>query len=90
MKNKDNKLFFSAPEVAKMLKVSRMTIINKIGQGLIKAEKIGRNYIIPREEVEHVLYGKKDLTEKEKKEISSAVEKAIEEYGHAIRMLGKE
>lgn len=90
MKNKDNKLFFSAPEVAKILKVSRMTIINKIKQDLIKAEKIGRNYIVPREEVEHVLDNKKDLTEKDKKEISSAVEKAIEEYGNAIRMLGKE
>ena len=90
MKNKDNKLFFSAPEVAKLLKVSRMTIINKINAGLIKAEKIGRNYIIPREEIEHVLGDVLDLSVKDRKEINSAVEKAIKEYGEAIRMLGKE
>lgn len=90
MKNKDNKLFFSAPEVAKLLKLSRMTIINKIRRGLIKAEKIGRNYVIPREEIEHVLGDFKSLSEKEKKEISMAVERAVKEYGQAIRMLGKE
>lgn len=90
MKNKDNKLFFSVPEVAKILKISRMTIINRINKGLIKAEKIGRNYIIPREEIEHVLDGNKNISEKDKKEINIAVERAVKEYGEAIRMLGKE
>lgn len=88
MQNKDNKLFFSAPEVAKILKVSRATIVNRIKKGEIEAEKIGRNYAVQREEIEHLL--DKKLSPEEKNEISNAVEKAIKEYGEAIRMLGKE
>ncbi len=90
MKNKDNKIFFSAPEVAKLMKVSRATIASKIRQGFIKGEKIGRNYIIPREEIEHLLGYKTNLTEKDKEEVNMAVERAVKEYGQAIRMLGKE
>lgn len=90
MKNKDNKQFFSGPEVAEILKVSRATIANRVRKGIIKAEKIGRNYVIPREEIEHLLEGNQKLTEKNKKEINKAVERAVKEYGKAIRMLGKE
>lgn len=90
MKNKDKKIFFSTTEVAKLLHISRVSVFNKIKQGLIKAEKVGRNYIIPREEIEHLLGEDKKLSEKDKEEISGAVERAIKEYGQAIRMLGKE
>lgn len=90
MKNKENKLFFSCPEVAKIMKVSRATIATRIRQGLIKAQRIGKNYAIPREEIEHFLDGDRSLTEKDKKEINMAVERAVKEYGQAIRMLGKE
>lgn len=90
MKNKENKIFFSTIEVAKLLHISRITVFQKIKKGLIKAEKIGKNYAIPREEIEHLLEYNKNLTEKDKKEINNAVRRAIDEYGQAIRMLGKE
>ena len=90
MKNKENKIFFSTIEVAKLLHISRIAVFQKIKQGLIKAEKIGKNYAIPREEIEHLLEINKNLTEKDKKEINNAVRRAIDEYGQAIRMLGKE
>jgi excisionase family DNA binding protein len=90
MKNKDEKIFFSTYEVAKFLKISRIAVFNKIKQGLIQAEKIGRNYAIPREEIEHLLGDNKKLSEKSKEEINMAVERAVKEYGQAIRMLGKE
>ena len=90
MKNKENNIFFSTIEVAKLLHVSRIAVFQKIKQGLIKAEKIGKNYAIPREEIEHLLETNKNLTEKDKKEINNAVRRAIDEYGQAIRMLGKE
>ncbi len=90
MKNKDKKIFFSASEVAKIMNVSKMTISNKIRKGVIKAEKIGRNYIIPRKEIEHLLEDNKSLTEKDKRGVNMAVERAIKEYGQAIRMLGEE
>ena len=38
-------------EVAKVLKISRIAVFKKIKSGEIKAEKIGRNYVIPKEEV---------------------------------------
>ncbi len=88
MENKDNKLFFSAPEVAKILKVSRATIVNRIKKGTIKAQMVGPNYLIQREEIEHLLDKKLSLADK--KQITDAVEKAVMEYGEAIRMLGKE
>ncbi len=90
MQNKDKKIFFSTIEVAKLLHISRISVFNKIKQGLIKAEKIGRNYIIPREEIEHLLGNIKNVSEKDKKEINKAVERAVREYGQALRMLGKE
>lgn len=90
MKNKENKIFFSTIEVAKLLHISRIAVFQKIKQGLIKAEKIGKNYAIPREEIEHLLEINKNLTEKDKKEINDAVRRAVNEYGQAIRMLGKE
>ena len=90
MKNKENKLFFSGPEVAEIMNVSRATIATKIRKGIIKAEKIGRNYAIPREEIEQFLDGGKSLSEQSKKEIKNSVDRTIKEYGQAIRMLGKE
>ena len=90
MENKDAKIFFSTIEVAKLLHISRIAVFNKIKQGTLKAEKLGRNYIIPREEIEHLLDHKKNISEKDKKEVNLAVERAVKEYGQAIRMLGKE
>lgn len=90
MENKDKKIFFSTTEVAKLLHISRIAVFNKIKQGLIKAEMIGKTYAIPREEIEHLLEDNNILTEKDKKEINIAVERAVTEYGQAIRMLGKE
>ncbi len=90
MESKNKKMFFSTPEVAKLLKLSRVAIFNKIKAGLIKAEKVGRNYLIPREEIEHFLSGHKKISPSEREEIKKSVQKAIEEYGEAIRMLGKE
>lgn len=90
MKNKGEKMFFSTTEVAKLLKVSRVAIFQKIKLGLLNAEKMGRNYLIPREEIEHLLDDNQKLTEKDKEEIKNAVERAVREYGEAIRMLGRE
>lgn len=90
MENKDKKIFFTTAEVAKLLKISRVAVFNKIKSGYIKAEKIGRNYAVQREEIEHLLDGNNKLTQKDKQEISSAVERAVKEYGEAIRLLGRE
>lgn len=85
--NKD-KTHISTTELAKILGVSRVTIFNKIKNGEIKAEKVGRNYVIPVEEVDQTV--KKSLSSSRKAEIEGAVTKTIKEYGETLRLLGKE
>jgi len=90
-RNKDilkNKRFFSTAELAKMLGVSRVAVFKKIRSGAIHAEKIGRNYIIPSEEIAAILG--LFVSEKRRKEIDLSVERTVREYGDALRRLGKE
>ncbi len=90
--NKDiinkNKEYFSTAEVASLLGVSRIAIFKKIKSGQIKAEKIGRNYIIPREEYEAILGV--FISDDRKKYIDDIVDRVVKKYGPALRKLGKE
>jgi excisionase family DNA binding protein len=90
MEKLKDKLFFTTAEVASLLKVSRVTIFQKIKSGSLEAKKFGRNYLIPREEIEQLVVNKGKLTENEKKEIKESIDRSIKEYGEAIRMLGRE
>lgn len=87
MENKDKK-HISATEMAKILGVSRTAVFNKIQKGDIKAEKVGRNYIIARDELSRILGS--ELSEEKKKGIEESVDKTLKEYGEALRLLGKE
>lgn len=82
------KNIFSTSEVAKLLRVSRVAIFKKIKTGKIKAQKIGRNYVIRKADLPMKIGG--ELTEEKKKVIAEAVEKTVVEYGEALRLLGKE
>ena len=90
MKNKPE--YISAPALAKLLKVSRVAIFNRIKKGQIPAKKIGRNYAIPSEFVDAVVHNDdfSALTENDRTEIKKAVDKVIKEYGETLRLLGKE
>ncbi len=81
--------YFSTSEVAKILDVTRVTVFRWIKDGSIKAHKIGRNYVIPHEEVIKHL-DTRPLTEIDKQEIKALVDKTIKDYGETIRMLGRE
>lgn len=83
----NKKDFYSTTEVAKLIGVSRITVFRRIKSGRIKAEKIGRTYAIPREEL-GVILGK-TLTEEQKRIITAGVKKAIKDYGRTLEMLGK-
>ncbi len=87
MENKDKK-FISATEAANILGISRTAVFKKIQNGDIKAQKVGRNYIIAHDELNRILG--RELTEEKKKDIEASVDKTIREYGEALRMLGKE
>lgn len=79
---------FSTTKVAKILGISRQAVLKKIASGEIKAEKIGRNYIINRGNLPIESGG--ELTEAKKEIINRAVRKTVREYGKTLRLLGKE
>ena len=82
------KKFLSTTEAAKILGVSRVTVFQKIKKGEIKALKVGRNYVIPSDNLSPIFYG--EINEEDKKEISRTVDKVVEQYGDALKKLGNE
>ena len=81
-----NEKYITIPQLAKLLGLSRIEVYRRVRKGQIKAEKIGRIYVIEDKEVSHIL-GKK-LTAKDKGQIEKAVKKAVIEYGEVLRKLG--
>ncbi|MDE1940603.1 MAG: excisionase family DNA-binding protein [Patescibacteria group bacterium] len=64
---------YSTVEAAKLLHVSRITIFNRIKSGLIPAHKVGRNFVIGREDLEAALGH--TITARQKDEIKRVVKK---------------
>jgi len=89
MEKIENKSYFTTSEVAKLLKVSRITIFNHIKKGLIKANKVGKTYLISREEVLRLAESDK-LTKKRQEEIGREVDFIVKKYGEALKKLGEE
>lgn len=85
MKNKE---FLSVKQLADLLGISRVAVFYKIKSGMIKAEKVGKTYIIPRMQLKGVLLASSD--ENLKKEVEKGVKKVVAEYGETLKMLGKE
>jgi len=83
-----SKNLYSTSEAAAILKQSRVEIFRKIKSGKIMAEKIGRNYVIPRESLMEALG--KSVGEKNKIEIEKAIDKAFKEYGKTFKLLSRE
>jgi len=84
----ENRNSLSTAEVAKILGVSRIAVFKKIKRGKIKAQKIGRNYVIDAADLSSALGAV--LSQGRKKEIEKTVDKTVKEYGEALKMLGKE
>jgi excisionase family DNA binding protein len=80
--------YYTVKEFADLIGVSRVTIFKKIKSEQIKAEKIGRNYIIYKKDLSG-MFGN-TLTQEGKDDIKLGVAKVLEDYGDTIRMLGKE
>lgn len=83
-----DKKYVSTAELASLLGISRQAIFKKIKSGEIKAEKIGRNFIIGKENLSEILGAV--LTDKQKQEIEKSVNKTISEYGKTLKLLGQE
>ena len=82
------KNMYSTAEIANILHLSRIEVFRKIKAGKIKAEKIGRNYVIPHDSIEEIL-GETIGTHK-KEEIEKVIDKAMKEYGETFKRLSKE
>jgi excisionase family DNA binding protein len=82
------KIFLSTSEAAKLLGISRIAVFKKIKSGAIKAKKVGRNFVIAKEELPDILG--ETLTPRKKQLIEAAVKKTVEEYGETLRLLGQE
>lgn len=80
--------FLSTTEVAKILEISRHAVQKRIKNKTLKATKVGRNYVIPRNEILRVLGDA--IGEESKKEIDKAISKAITQYRDVFKRLGKE
>ncbi len=80
--------YFTVKELADLTGVSRVTVFNRIKRGEVRAEKIGRNYIIYWKNLPNML--NPFLTKFDKDNIERGVKRALHDYGDAIKMLGKE
>ena len=87
MQPKENE-YITIPALAKILGISRIAVYNKVKQGKIKAIKIGRNYAIPKK-ILGVISGQA-LDEQDKKEIDLAVKRTVTEFGHTLKLLGRD
>ncbi len=82
LKNK----YYTTMEFAELLGVSRVTVFNMIKDGRIKAEKVGRNYLVPKDSLG--IYA--ELTEDQKHKIAKAVKKTVKDYGETLKLLANE
>lgn len=89
-RKEDQGHWVSTTKAAQLLGVSRITVFKRIKQGVLRAEKAGRNYIISTDEINRFLGKKRPLNDEEKRRIDEAVKRAVKQYGAALRMLGKE
>lgn len=87
-KTQVNKDYLTVKELSELIGISRVAVFNRIKLGKIKAEKIGRNYIIQKKDLDGLL--KSGLSDIGKKEIEAGVKKVLHEYGETIKMLSKE
>ncbi len=84
----DKERYYTIPQLAHILGISRIAVYKRVKKGQLKAIKIGRVYAIPKKDIANILG--RDLNAEDKKEIEKAVRKTVKEYGEVLRLLGKE
>lgn len=78
--------FISTTEAAKILGISRVAVFNKIKSGDIKAIKVGRNYIIHRDDIMNITK-KGEISSKDMEEIDKEVSRVVKQYGETLKLL---
>lgn len=80
--------YVSTNDVAKILGISRIAVFKKIKNGQIHATKVGRTYVIDLGDIGDILDS--SLSSEGKRTVERAVNKTVQEYGEALRLLGKD
>ncbi len=75
-------------ELADIMGISRIAVFKKIKNGQIKAEKVGRNYVIYKKDIEDIVDS--PLSKQMKADIARGVKKVLGEYKETLEMLGRE
>lgn len=83
-----DKKYYSTIEAAKILHVSRVAVLKSIKSKRLKAEKVGKNYIISHQDLLEALG--KSIGQMKKEGIEKALNKALKEYGETFKLLGRE
>ena len=78
----------SVTELAKILHISRPAALKKIKTGEIKAQKVGRSFVVQKAELTKHRVG--NLTEEKKELIKDSIRKIIKDYEGAVSVLGNE
>ncbi|MBU1256571.1 helix-turn-helix domain-containing protein [Patescibacteria group bacterium] len=71
--------------MAKLLGISHVAVYKKIKTGRIKAMKVGRNYVIDKNDLGGILDD--ELTETDKRMVEKAVKRTVGEYGETLDLL---
>lgn len=87
-RNMPKKALFSTTEAAKILRISRIAVFKRIKSGELKAEKIGRNFVISRESLMEALG--ETLSDAHKKQVERTITRALKEYEETFKRLGRE
>lgn len=82
------KELFSTTEIGQILGISRIAVFKKIRAGEIKAKKVGRSFVVHKDDVPAILGTA--LSDEKKASIERAVKRTVHEYGETLRLLGKE
>lgn len=51
----DKSEFLSVSQLAKILKISREAVLKRINRGAIKAEKVGRAFVIKKSDIKNLI-----------------------------------
>lgn len=86
--NSQSNNFLTVKQLADILGISRIAVFNKVKKGQLVAEKVGKTYLISKEQLVGII--DTNLSEEEKIKIKRGVGKVIHDYGETLKMLGKE
>lgn len=74
-------------EAAEKMGYTRQHVLRLVKSGQIKAERVGRGFIVEGKTLPSLF---SDISKEEKKEVDQAVNKVFKHYGEALKKLSKE